>query len=113
ADSSTEAYCLILIEAKDLLANFPPPPPEPFSGVVRIGTTLALKETGAPILASSRVGRPSFPWDKIEAEAERRRMAGELPSKLEAAVADMIVWCKKKYGKAPARTTLAAKLSRY
>jgi hypothetical protein len=44
-------------------------------------------------------------------EAGRRARTGGLPAKQDAFVADMADWCRDNLTRAPAKSTLAAKLS--
>jgi hypothetical protein len=107
------AYCLILVETTGLLDAFPPPAAQPFFGAARIATTLVLKETvdyGQPL---RRRGKPAYDWARIFAEVERKQRTDGLPPKLEALVAEMMEWCIVEFGFSPARSTLAARLSRY
>jgi hypothetical protein len=112
AESGASTYLLILLDTARLLESFPPPTREPFLDAVRIGTSLALRDTRDTVdrLSRPRAGRRSYPWAEILAEATRRVRAGGLPAKQDAFAADMCDWCRKKYPRAPGRSTMAAQL---
>lgn len=114
AEGRGVAYSLILIRTRELLQCFPPPPSEPINDVVKVGGTLVRSnEAALQAIKRSFTGRPSLNWDQFGVEVARRVKAGNLPEKQEAFIAEMQLWCRERWNREVARSTLLQKIKPY
>jgi hypothetical protein len=113
AEGKTTAYCLILMDFKELFNHFPPRT-EISDGVVKIGNAFAqdTNKTTVPTRTMQR-GRPSYDWDAFHLEVAKRLLQGNVPAKKEAFVADMQDWCKDNWHREIGRSTVSQKLKPY
>jgi len=113
AEGRKTAYCLILVESEQLFEQFPPPI-EPATGVVKVGSAFA-QDPGTnpnPPRVIAR-GRPAADWDAFHLEVTKRLQQGTVPAKQEAFIAEMQEWCRAKWHRNVGRSTLSQKLKPY
>ena len=114
-------YMHICVDVKTLLDLFPIDEEERENVVSTDGTVKAaagqlfwLSDGKTQKPSPIRSGRPPIvKWDEFLVEVTRRLQNDEIPDKQEAFVLDMRQWCWKKWGRAPARSTVIQKISPY
>jgi len=114
ADGHGVCYCLILVEVDDLLSAFPAPAGT-IANVLRLGDTLVMEDQPHTHPQASRRmgGRPAFNWEDFHVEMAKRARSGNLPQKQEALIADMQDWCRARWNRSVARSTLLQKIKPY
>jgi hypothetical protein len=105
------AYGLILIDVAELLKEFPLPNGEPYGGVSKCGDYLILTSDD-DILGGAKRGRPSYNWIDFHVEMAKRVKNG-LPTKMDACVSEMEVWCERKWNRFVGISTLKGYIKPY
>jgi hypothetical protein len=115
ASGADSAFALILIETSELFRAFPIPQMRNVKQVSQMGNGYVLFDDEGNAVSPAVVlkGRPAFDWDEFNIEMARRARDGTLPVKQEALIVDMQAWCRIRWGRDVARSTLLQKIKPY
>ncbi len=102
----------ICVDTNALLQAFPDPN-EHFITVVRVGDVLFSKDDGLPTPNRPQRGRPSLPWAEMHQELGRWIERDSIPNKKEALVAELMEWCRMKWGRAVSRSAIQSQLRNF
>ncbi len=102
----------ICVDTKVLLQAFPDPN-ENVITVARVGDVLLSKDNGLPAPNRAQRGRPSLPWAEMHQELGRWTERDSIPNKKEALVAELMEWCKMKWGRSVSRSAIQSQLRNF
>ena len=102
----------ICVDTKALLQAFPDPN-EHVITVVRVGDVLLSKDDDLPTPNRPQRGRPSLPWAEMHQELGRWIERDSIPNKKEALVAELMEWCRMKWGRAVSRSAIQSQLRNF
>jgi len=105
------AYGLILVDTEQLLKEFPLPDGEVYGGVRKAGDYLILTSDDE-VRGGAKPGRPPLDWDEFHVEMAKRVRKG-LPEQKKVCISEMQEWCRDKWAKKVAESTLAQKIKPY
>jgi len=102
----------ICVDTSALLQVFPDPNEHTIT-VVRVGDVLLSKDDGLPAPNRAQRGRPSLPWAEMHQELGRWIERDSIPHKKEALVAELMEWCKMKWGRSVSRSAIQSQLRNF
>lgn len=105
-------YQDICVDTMTLLRLFPDPN-EHIATVSRVGDVLFPKDDDLPATNRPQRGRPSLPWAEMHQELGRRIERGIIPDKKEALVAELMDWCRTKWGRVVSRSAIQSQLRNF
>ena len=102
----------ICVDTGTLLREFPDPDEYAITAV-RVGDVLLAKDDGHSTSNRPQRGRPSLPWAEMHQELGRRIERGIIPDKKEALVAELMDWCRTKWGRVVSRSAIQSQLRNF
>ncbi len=102
----------ICVDTSALLQAFPDPN-EHVITAIRIGDVLLSKDDDLPVPNRAQRGRPSYPWAEMHQELGRWIERDSIPNKKEALVAELMEWCKMKWGRSVSRSAIQSQLRNF
>jgi hypothetical protein len=112
ARNAAQHYCHISFLTEDALSVFPGNR-EAVEGIERVGDSYVLTEKRGAARASTRRGRPPYPWDAFHIEVAGLLRRNELPEKKEAGIEHLRSWFEREHGIRASRSVIGDKLKPY
>ncbi len=102
----------ICVDTMALLRLFPDPEEHAVT-VSRVGNVLFPEDDDLPAHSRPKRGRPSLPWAEMHQELGRWIERDSIPNKKEALVAELMEWCRMKWGRAVSRSAIQSQLRNF
>lgn len=102
----------ICVDTMALLRLFPDPDEHAVT-VSRVGNVLFLEDDDLPAHNRPKRGRPLLPWAEMHRELGRWIERDSIPDKKEALVAELMEWCKMKWGRTVSRSAIQSQLGNF
>lgn len=111
----SESTIWIHVRTEDMLKVFPPQDLVRAEHILDIGSSFAVSSSAIRGVQNklNQRGRPSLPWQDFHIEVARMFRDGKMPSKKEAAIAQIQNWFIQTLGKDVSRATVGEKLKPY